>query len=274
MSEDFIPGELIYFAKVLSPEFKSLEIPTISDVHYGNPLHSPKHFKRTLDYIKAEPNRYTFLNGDLCECVTRTSKGDSYKQKISPQDQRDDVTEMLYPVKDRILGMGTGNHESRIYNETGIDISKDIATALGVPYRAEGMLIKVSFGSGNDSHPEKPFTYFGYFTHGYGGARTSAAKAVKVERASTYIHADFYVMSHDHVGNVASAVYLMPDPRTHEDNGFQVGTIRAVRKILVKSGASLKWGGYSEIGGFAPSDLNTVIIKLSGETRPRVTAEL
>jgi hypothetical protein len=274
LTEDLIPGELVFYAHVLSSKFKSLELIPISDIHYGNHLHSPKHFKRTIEYIKAEPNRYTFLNGDLCECVTKTSKGDSYKQKISPQEQRDDMIEFLAPIKSRVLGMTTGNHENRIYQETSMDISKDIAKALGVPYRPEGMLVKISFGSGNAYVEDRPFTYWGYFTHGYGGARTNSAKTVKVERTSTYIHSDFYCMSHDHVTNAAVVVYLMPDPRTHEENGFQVGNIRAMRKMLIKTNSAVKWGGYAEIGGFAPSDLSTAIIKLNGDKLPHVNVEI
>lgn len=273
MSDDYISGELIYYAKKLSPEFKQLELIPISDVHYGNHLHSPKHLKRTIDYIKDNENCYTFLNGDLCECATKASKGDIYQQKISPQSQRDDMIEMLRPIAHKVLGMTLGNHEARILNDTSIDICKDIAKALGVPYRPEGMLLKIMFGDNNNRTKGACYTYWGYFTHGYGGARTTGAKNAKVERTSTYIHADFYVMSHDHVANATPVTYLMPDPRVSEnDDGHLTGTIRAVRKILVKSNSYVKWGGYSEIGGFSPSDLTTPIIYLLGQGKPEVRA--
>ncbi len=183
--------------------------------------------------------------------------------------QRDDMIKFLTPIKDKILGMTTGNHEARIKE---VDISKDIAKALNVPYRPEGILLKISFGDFNNRTPGKPYTYWGYATHGYGGARTKSAKAVKVERLSTWIHADFYVMSHDHVANVAPDIYLIPDPRGTPDTktGFTMGKISAHRKMLVKSGAFLYWGGYSEAGGFPPVDLSQPVITLSGESKPRV----
>ena len=90
--------------------------------------------------------------------------------------------------------MTTGNHEARIYRETGIDITKDIAKALGVPYRPEGMLHKLSFGDFNNRVKGKPFVFWGYISHGYGGARTKSAKAIKVERMASWIHADYYGM--------------------------------------------------------------------------------
>lgn len=275
-SKDIIQGEPIYYAHALSSRFKKLLFVPISDAHYGNPLFSKKHFLQTINFIKDTPNAFTVCNGDLCESSLRTSKGEIYKQVGSPQDQRDMMIEMLTPIKNKILGMTIGNHELRIYNEVGIDICKDIAAALGVPYRAEGMILKISFGDNNNYTKGKPFVYWAYATHGYGGARTAAAKAVKVERTSTFIHADFYLQSHDHVVNAAPVVYLMPDPRTHIDSesGFTMGKVIAHRKMLVKTNAYLKWGGYAEMGGFSPSDLETPIIKLAGVGKPKIRVEI
>lgn len=255
--------ELRWFGKVLSPDLQDVLEIIISDLHYGNPACSVKHFLRTVDFVKRKRNCYIKLNGDLCESSLRTSKGDIFKQVGTPQDQRDWVIEHLYPIKDKILGVTTGNHEQRIYNETGIDISKDIATALDAPYRPEGMLFKLSFGDGNENHKGKPFVFWSYITHGYGGARTKSAKAVKLERTASYIHADYYAMSHDHVVNVAPNLYLMPDNRgTVNDDGFLSGRVTAKREMLVKTNAYLKWGGYAESGGFSPSDLSTPLIQL------------
>ena len=209
--------ELVYYARQLRPTLKNVKVVPISDAHYGNPFFSKRHFFEMRDYILKTPEAVAICTGDLCESSIRTSKGEIFRQVGSPQDQRDWIIKQLTPIKHKILGMTTGNHEVRIYNEVGIDISKDIAQALGVPYRPEGILLKISFGSGNESHEEKPYVYWGYATHGYGGARTKSAKAVKVERTATWIHSDFYIMSHDHVVNVAPDVYLLPDPRTSNE---------------------------------------------------------
>ena len=104
-----------------------------------------------------------------------------------------------------------------------------------------------------------------------------AAKAVKVERASTFVHADFYVLSHDHTVNAAPTNYIMANnnsARYHPETGFTTGTVVSHRKMLIKSNAYLKWGNYAESGGFSPNDLETVIIKLSGEGKPRVRVEI
>ena len=229
-------------------------------------------FKNIVERLKHEHDLYAILVGDLCESSIKTSKGDIFKQAGSPQDQRDWVTEHLLPVKHKLLAATTGNHEERIMNEVGIDISADIAKALGIPYRATGVMLKISFGGGNERHPEKPYVYWGYATHGYGGARTKSAKAVKVERTATFVDADWYAMAHDHVTNAAPDIYLKPDPRTHVDpvSGYTIGHVQAKRKMLVKTSAYLKWGGYSERGGCQPTDLESPEIIMAGEGKPKV----
>ncbi|KKN21726.1 hypothetical protein LCGC14_0922660 [marine sediment metagenome] len=283
MVEDglILEGEQLYYAHTLSDRFKELFLLPMSDLHYGNPLSSKKHFLNTVQSIKEHPNYTTVINGDMCESTIKTSKGEIFRQVGSPQDQRDWIIETLYPIRKKILGMTIGNHEMRIYNEVGIDICKDIAAALNVPYRASGMLLKISFGSGNERHADRQYTYWVYFTHGYGGARTKSAKAVKVERVATWLHADVYIMSHDHVVNAAPDVYLLPDPRTRaekdkkgDETGFTIGKLAEHRKMLVKTNAYLKWGGYAELGGFPPSDLTTPLIKFSPKDKPQIRVEV
>ncbi len=254
--------ELRWFGKILDKSLPDVQVLVVSDLHYGNPYCSIKHFLRTVDFVRNNDNCYCFLNGDLCESAIRTSMGGIFSQVGSPQSQRNQVIEWLLPIQDKILGMTTGNHEQRITNDTGIDISKDIAQSLGIPYRAEGMLFKLSFGDGNNRTKGKPFVFWSYISHGYGGARTKSAKAVKVERMSSWVHADWYAMSHDHVVNVAPNIYLMPDNRGIEKDGFLTGKVTAHRSMLVKTNAYLKWGGYAESGGFPPSDIATPIISL------------
>jgi hypothetical protein len=269
-----ISGELRYYAQYLPQHLKIVEVIPISDVHYGNSLYSEKHFKRTIKYIQDNEHAYTLLNGDLCESVIKSSKGEIFHQVGTPQDQRDYITELLYPIREKILGCTQGNHERRISNETGIDICKDIAKELHTPYRAEGMLVKVNFGDNNNRTKGSPYVYWIYFTHGYGGARTASAKAVKVERTSTFIHADCYLMSHDHVANIAQVVYLVPDKRAIKTGDFYTGSIHAHKKILIKTSAYVKWGSYAEAGGFSPNSLETPVIKLAGTGKPVVRVEL
>ena len=258
-----------WFGRLLPQTLTEVTLVILSDLHYGNPYCSVKHFLRTVEFIKNKENCYCMLNGDLVESAIRTSKGEIYHQTVSPDDQMRQVTDWLLPIKDKILSMTTGNHEIRIADLTGIDVSRYIAEKLEVPYRPEGMLFKLNFGSGNSRHPEKPFVFWTYFTHGYGGARTRGAKAIKAERLSHWQIADLFAMSHDHEVNVAPAVRFTADPRGSPATvGFLTGIVKAHRVMLVKTNAFVKFGGYAEMGGFSPSDLSTPIIHLLTPSSP------
>lgn len=258
-----------WYGKVLPKHLTQLRLVVLSDLHYGNPYCSEKHFLRTVDWIANTEDCVALLNGDLCESAIRTSVGDIYHQVGSPDDQKKQVVKWLLPIKDKILGMTTGNHEHRIWRDSGTDISDYIAEKLEVPYRPEGMLYKLSFGDNNNRTADKPYVFWIYITHGYGGARTRGAKAVKVERLSYWQLADIFAMSHDHEVNVAPSVRLEADPRgTEIENGFMTGVVREKRIMLIKTNAHVKFGGYAEIGGFSPSDLSTPIINLLTPSSP------
>ena len=255
--------EFRWYGKTLASNLNEVQLIILSDLHYGNPYCSDKHFLRTVDFIKKSRNCYCLLNGDFCESSIRTSKGEIYKQVGSPDDQKKQAVKWLLPIKGKILGMTTGNHERRIYDVAGVDISDYIAERLEIPYRPEGMLFKLSFGSGNEGHADRPYVFWIYITHGYGGAKTRGAKAVKVERLAYWMLADVFAMSHDHEVNVAPAVRFTADARGYEaEHGFVSGVVRDHRIMLVKTNAYIKFGGYAEFGGFSPSDLSTPVIHL------------
>ena len=61
--------------------------------------------------------------------------------------------------------------------------------------------------------------------------------------------------------------YLIADPRAFSDPRYpmcRIGRAVAHRKILVKTNAYLKWGGWAEMKGFGPVDLETPIIQFAG----------
>ncbi len=266
MVAERVSGELRWYGKRFDPDWAELRLIIISDVHYGNPLFSLAHFQRTLRFVADNENVYAFLNGDLLEAAVKGSPGNVYRQAIPPRDQRDEMLDLLLPIKGKILGMTTGNHEWRLARETDTDFSEDIAKALEVPYRPEGMALRLQVGKGSERHKDRPWPFTAYCTHGYGGARTKGAKMVKLERVAAYIEGDFFAMSHDHDVNVASQVTLKMETNNIRDDpyhaGLQTGLMTANVAKLIKTNAYLKWGDYSEMGGFAPVNLATPVIWL------------
>lgn len=106
----------------LGKDLKELRIIPISDVHIGDKLTNYKILKEVLETIRDTPNVYTILNGDLCNTALKNSKSDVYSDELSPMEQINRLIEILEPIKDKILVIGSGNHEDRILKETNIDI--------------------------------------------------------------------------------------------------------------------------------------------------------
>ncbi len=256
---------LVYYCHELSPKFKDLVIIPLSDIHYGNPYHSKTHLEKAIELIGSKPNYFTILNGDLAECVIKSSKGDISSQTAIVQNQYEYIRDIFKPIKSHILGVTQGNHEFRIQDTAQIDICEMWAKDWECPYGREEILLKVSFGSGANRMPNQRYVFFIHSTHGYGGARTKGAKNVKVERQSHQVHADAYLQSHDHDASVQAGVYLMPHNKTRIDSrGFKVGGVHAVDKKLIKTGAFLKRGGYAASKGYDPVSLGLTYIKLQG----------
>lgn len=269
-------ADFIYYARELPSNLKVIELYVISDSHYGDPFCSWKHVQRLLDYIAETKNAYIVLAGDLLDCRIKSSPGNIYEATANPNKQKKFILNKLKPLKHKILGITTGNHEDRILREAHLDISQELAEELECPYDPDGIFLKISFGSNNDRYKDRPYVYFTYHTHGWGSARTAGAQLMKVEREAEHIHASVITMSHDHTEMAMALNYLMPDPRTHEDpeTGFQIGKVKSFKKMPVKVGAFLKYGGYGRKRGFKPRPLTTPVIRLYGEGKPNVTVTI
>lgn len=221
------------------PDKELLTINVLSDIHIGSPLCDEKMLQRVIGYIK-ETGNLVLINGDIVECVTRTSKGDIYQLKYTSPDQQVDVAlEYLKPIKDQILGVVSGNHDKR---SDGHDYGKEIAYILGVPFNPVSILHVVRVGS--KSYNKKPFVYTLYQTHGYGGGRTAGAKSNMMERFGRTILADVVVVSHLHTSQVITTSYHLPDLRN----------LNVIEKsqFIVLTPSFLNYGGYARKHGYPP----------------------
>ena len=166
------------------------EVIFFGDLHLGHPNCLKEEVAQGwIDYAK-EHKSYLLLMGDLIESGIIGSVGDSvYTQKLNPQEQMEEVVEFLEPVKELIIGLHSGNHEQRIWKQTGIDISKIMAKMLRVPYLSLACwnILRV----GNQ-------TYTVYSLHGASGSRFIYTKLKAATDISHYFDADIVAMGHIH----------------------------------------------------------------------------
>jgi len=108
----------------------------LGDAHLGSPQFDQSRFLKMIDFC-LKNKFYVFLMGDMVEMATRHSVGAGvYEQTFPGQTQYETMVEWLKPLAQQklIIGLLNGNHESRAYKESGVNISKAMAREMEVPY--------------------------------------------------------------------------------------------------------------------------------------------
>ncbi len=226
------------------------EVIFIGDSHLGSPQFDEPRFLAMLDYCLK--NRiYVFLMGDLIEVATRHSVGAGvYEQEEIAQTQYEQMLEWLTPLakKKLILGLLRGNHEIRTYNESGVNISKIMASELKVPYLEDACWNQFRVGKQ---------TYSIYSLHGRSGSKFDGTALLALERLAAPFHGDMVVMGHAHKC-VSSAVVMQ---KVHN------GMVVEHKKHLLITGSYVKYGGYAQTFGLPPSKLGSPKVKFYANKR-------
>ena len=154
----------------LGEQFKSIKILALSDMHIGDSLCNLKLIRQVLDEVKNSDNTFIILNGDLINNSIKNSVSTIYDEVLSPMESIVRLTDLLEPVKDRILVIHPGNHEWRSYKEDGIDIVRLVARQLGIEDRfSDGWwYLYLTLGMGSK---QRPIMYTLTGVHGYGGGK-------------------------------------------------------------------------------------------------------
>lgn len=238
----------------LSQEFTHILLLPLSDLHIGDPQCNMDDFLSCRKWIEETPNAFVILNGDMMNTAIKSSVSDVYAEAMSPNEQIKLAVKLLSPIKDRILAVTSGNHEHRIYKETGVDVVDVMAQQLGVWYAGEEALFKIRFGCKKKNG--KPIVYVIYATHGWGSGRTKGSKVNNLQDLSKIALADIYIAAHTHFMTAHHDIYLVPDQ--HNNNVIEM------TRTFVSSGAFLNRGGYAVRKGYPPEYRGSPVLRLEG----------
>ncbi len=221
------------------------EVMLVGDVHFGSPQFDQPRFLAQLDFI-AKNNLYVLLMGDLVEMATRHSVGAGvYEQESIGQSQVEQMIEWLRPLakKKLLLGILSGNHENRVYDSTGINITKAMANELGCRFLGDACWNLFTIGSQR---------YSVYSLHGRTGAKFDGTALLALERISASFDADLVCMGHAHKAINSSIL----------SQRIVDGRVKEFKKHLVITGSYLKYdGGYAQVVGLPLSKLGSPKVK-------------
>lgn len=237
----------------LGSEFNEIEIIPLGDWHIGNDKCRLDTIHKKIDYIKNKPNAYCVLLGDLLECIIKDSKGDLNTQYLTPQEQLYEVIELLEPIKHKILGITTGNHEERIYRVTSFDVSHDLAKHLGLleVYDKTALYIFVSFGK-NNGRENKRHTIRVYAKHNASNGTKTQTSVKSLEEMANIIDADIYIGGHTHTPIAFLKPYKIGYDRSK--------TIKQKTRAFANGGSDLDFAEYAETKSYEPKCIAFVSI--------------
>lgn len=229
-------------------DFPSIEIYFSHDIHLGSRQTDIAKWDRFRKEVLAEPNRFVVMVGDYCENVVLGSKGDIYEQVVPPASQKEWLSDQLYALRDRVLCIVPGNHESnRITKVCGLYPVYDCAVMAGIGdcYRQGFAILDVGVGDYQKKNSTRQLRYYGFITH--------RLKDIKACNGSDFVDGiDFAAYGHDH------------EPKDHPraklvyDSSNKTITQKTIE--VIDSGSFLNYGGYAVTSGYRP--LSSKIYKL------------
>jgi len=240
------------------PENKDITIIPISDVHLGAAEHKAAEWTRFCASVMTTPNVYITLGGDLVNNATRSSVSNVFDDTLRPREQKKIITEMLTPIKDRIICSVTGNHERRSGKDADDDPTYDIMCKLDLEhlYRENIAFVKIQMGDPNKNGAKNP-TYVLAITHGAGGGIYTGAAVNRNERFGYVLDGvDCLIVGHTHKPFVTQPGKIKVDPY---NNKVSVKPFK-----VVSSTSWLDYGGYAAQKMLLPSTHAPQTIRLRG----------
>ena len=248
----------------LPHDLTRMEIEIFSDLHLGSKKCDYMAIQKRVDRVKENDNVYAIILGDVLNNSTKTSVGDVYEEEMTPMQQVNLATRTFEPIKHKILGVCTGNHERRSYKTDGVDLLYFMCAELGIADRYDYCACLLFIRVGQDKRRgtktakyARQICYSLYMTHGDGqGGRTIGGKANGLQRRGQIVDADIVVTGHTHAPlSFRDCCYVIDYPNS---------TVVTREQLFVNASATLNYEEYAELYGMKPSSKVSPVLALSG----------
>jgi hypothetical protein len=231
-------------------DLEKLQIVFMGDEHEGSKFYDRDTHIKNIDWC-LETKSPIILMGDQMETATKESVGAGvYEQEEIVQEQLEKTFEKYKPVAKEglLLGNHIGNHEARVYNSSGANLSKILAQMLNINYLGIGAAHYFMVGDQR---------YTAYTTHGSSGARMPHTKIANTIKMASMIDVEIYAQGHLH------------QLSHHVQNYYNVNRskrqVEESQKHYLICGSYLKhWGSYAQISNYEPARIGSPKVKLGG----------
>jgi len=252
---------IVHQARIQYKLGETKRIKILGDIHAGSSHCDERAAKEFIN----DPDCYFLGIGDLMDMVIASDSkryrksGDASDGDAIVDEQIEKLSGWLRPHKDRILGLGTGNHEDSITKHCGTNPTQRICKDLGVPFLGYSWLMELTLSEGGSRG--RSVKIRGH--HGFGGgSRTQGADLTKYAREASNWDADIFLYGHVHrkqadriprLGNVGPKLISKPK-------------LIAITGTFLRTYSKTTDPTYSECKGYPPTEIGGVTINIKPDS--------
>ena len=257
------------------------------DIHLGSAACDEKLLKRDIAEIASKPNAMVILGGDMIDAVIHTDAkrytGSTMADWCRGMDDIDDViaaqldmlTSTLYPIREKIIAVVEGNHESAAAKHNSRAVFRDLCgriagqdgrmseIALGVEGFINLRFMRKSAGQKVEKSHTWPMTI--YARHGFGGGRLKGGKINNLTQVLYAYDCDIALSGHVHDRIYTSVIRTGPGNgrstcTQKEIHGVTCGTYLAPYMSLTAKG--MPRNTYGQRSGYLPNAIGIPRIEI------------
>lgn len=259
---------LVYPIKIHS-RTDIIKIKPVMDLHKGAHTCDLRAFKSWMN--ECDPNTYYFTNGDLWDAIYfddprfrisgHEKKGEEDDDPIDQEVK--EMAALLAPIKDKLICIGTGNHEDVVSKKHHTNLSKRLAALLDVPYLGYSFWFRLSISRLYETGQQKGYANIDFFcTHGFGGGtRTEGGSVTKYSKFSDRFLCDVFVAGHDHRKQYVRYP-LLGIAGTKDVKLFGRSKVVCLGGSWKKSYSDTTAVTWEETKGFPPSEIGGITIEI------------
>lgn len=262
----------------------------IADIHTGNLACAEEKLKGDVKEIQEDPYSFWVGGGDYAEYIHYSDK--RFDPSCIDQNTKDHlgmigmaqakhVKELLWPIKDKCLGMLFGNHEQKyavgmnqeslhqwLCCEFGVENLGYCAfmdlVFVRLPGSKKPKLTRESLSATTPNGEGSRFKQRCFLHHGCGHAITRAGKMNKLQEMMRYFDADIYFAAHVHEQLGITDVQITTDEAcTKLKDRVRVGVITGSYLKTYAQGITT----YGEIKGYRPTLLGSVYVTIEPDKK-------
>jgi hypothetical protein len=190
---------IVHTTRIPYSQGQTITIKPIFDVHRGNRYCDDKAFRKYL--ADSDESTYFLGGGDLMDSIViqdpRYEKSSDGTLSDAIIDEQVDIFyNDLKPYKERIIGLGRGNHEGQVIKRHGTDMVGRLCKRLETTYLGFSCLIRLILYHRTGGRVR---TVIIRMHHGWGGgSRTQGGDLTKYSKDTAYWDADIFLFGHGH----------------------------------------------------------------------------